>query len=363
MARARNIKPGFFRNEDLVELPCETRLLFIGLWTIADREGRLEDRPKRIKMELFPADDLDLDACLNQLQDGGFILRYQMDGGKFIQIANFTKHQNPHYKEVASEIPPPPGHVDSGVVTFGVPDEQRYRILERDEHKCRNCGSTERLQIDHVIPRSKGGDGTDDNLQVLCLRCNTGKNNRQASADVGSTSDQVRTDVGQPSTRSAVLVTDSLIPDSGFSDSLIPPNPEKPAKPERVKPPGPEPDPPRPDEPPPFALLEALCEVLGQDVSVLSPSEKAKQLKIAQRLVAGGMTAADVRDMTKWLKMQTWITGGIDMFSLERSLAKWKLAGKPDATVTPLKRSPNGYQKDIGYTTDELIAMSRGEKP
>ena len=67
MARARNIKPGFFRNADLAELPIEARLLFIGLWTIADREGRMEDRPKQIKMELFPADSLDCDDLLDQL--------------------------------------------------------------------------------------------------------------------------------------------------------------------------------------------------------------------------------------------------------------------------------------------------------
>ena len=41
MARARNIKPGFFRNADLAELTFEARLLFIGLWTLADSEGRL----------------------------------------------------------------------------------------------------------------------------------------------------------------------------------------------------------------------------------------------------------------------------------------------------------------------------------
>ena len=67
MARARNIKPGFFRNADLAELPIEARLLFIGLWTIADREGRMEDRPKQIKMELFPADSLDCDDLLGPL--------------------------------------------------------------------------------------------------------------------------------------------------------------------------------------------------------------------------------------------------------------------------------------------------------
>jgi len=42
--RSRNIKPGFFKNEIIAEMPTETRLLFIGLWLLADREGRLEDR-------------------------------------------------------------------------------------------------------------------------------------------------------------------------------------------------------------------------------------------------------------------------------------------------------------------------------
>lgn len=56
MARARNIKPGFFKNELLAEMPPEIRLLFMGLWCIADREGRFEERPKKIKMELFPCD-------------------------------------------------------------------------------------------------------------------------------------------------------------------------------------------------------------------------------------------------------------------------------------------------------------------
>lgn len=107
MARARNIKPGFFKNENLVDLPYETRLLFIGLWTLADREGRLEDRPKRIKMEIFPADDVNVDACLDQLQASGFILRYTVGDARYIQVLAFTKHQHPHVKEGASTIPAP----------------------------------------------------------------------------------------------------------------------------------------------------------------------------------------------------------------------------------------------------------------
>lgn len=111
MARARNIKPGFFTNEDLVELDFATRLLFAGLWTVADREGRLQDRPKKIKIDVFPADNLDIDAMLQQLHNAKFIQRYEVDGQKFIQISSWDKHQNPHHTEKASEIPGPNGEL------------------------------------------------------------------------------------------------------------------------------------------------------------------------------------------------------------------------------------------------------------
>ena len=47
--RARNIKPGFFRDEQLMQVPPLGRILFAGLWCLADREGRLPDRPAQIK--------------------------------------------------------------------------------------------------------------------------------------------------------------------------------------------------------------------------------------------------------------------------------------------------------------------------
>jgi len=107
VSRARNIKPGFFKNELLVELPFEFRLLFIGLWTMADREGRLEDRPTKIRMELFPADAVDVNAGLQSLADAGFIQRYETEGKRLIQVTEFAKHQNPHMKEAKSILPAP----------------------------------------------------------------------------------------------------------------------------------------------------------------------------------------------------------------------------------------------------------------
>lgn len=108
MARSRNIKPGFFSNEHLAELDFATRLLFIGLWTEADREGRLEDRPRRLKMALFPADNVDLDRMLDDLDHLGFIKRYTVGELKAIQVVNWAKHQNPHVKEAKSTIPEMP---------------------------------------------------------------------------------------------------------------------------------------------------------------------------------------------------------------------------------------------------------------
>lgn len=108
MARSRNIKPGLFKNEILgIADPLYT-LAFQGLWLLADREGRLEDRPLRIKAETFPyRDGLDIDSILNWLEAEGFVLRYEVSGRRYIQVLNFSKHQNPHKNETASDIPPP----------------------------------------------------------------------------------------------------------------------------------------------------------------------------------------------------------------------------------------------------------------
>jgi len=110
MARSRNIKPGFFTNDVLAECDPLARLLFAGLWTVADREGRLEDRPRKLKAELLPYDDCDVDALLTQLTERRFVVRYTVDGNSFIQIENFGKHQNPHVKEAESTIPAPDKH-------------------------------------------------------------------------------------------------------------------------------------------------------------------------------------------------------------------------------------------------------------
>lgn len=54
----------------------------------------------------------------------------------------------------------------------------RTMIYKRDGHKCQYCGSTKQLTIDHIIPRSRGGEDTWENLVVACMPCNTKKSNK-----------------------------------------------------------------------------------------------------------------------------------------------------------------------------------------
>jgi hypothetical protein len=107
LARIRSLKIGFFHNESLCDLSPWHRLLFGGLWLIADREGRLEDRPRRIKAELFPYDELDVDVLLSDLARRGFLLRYDANGVPAIAIVNFLKHQCPNAKESPSCLAAP----------------------------------------------------------------------------------------------------------------------------------------------------------------------------------------------------------------------------------------------------------------
>lgn len=125
MSRARNIKPGFFKNDLLAECSPLARLLFIGLWCESDREGRMEDRPKRIRAECLPYDDCDIDSLLSELASHAFIIRYSVSNVEYIQIVNFTKHQNPHVKEVPSSIPAPYKSGASTVQASEIPEPAR----------------------------------------------------------------------------------------------------------------------------------------------------------------------------------------------------------------------------------------------
>jgi len=151
MARARNIKPGFFKNEDLAECTPWARLCFAGLWTLADRAGRLEDRVKRIKGELFAYDSVEVEPLLQELVRYGFIVRYEVEAQRFIQVSKFQEHQTPHYTEKESVIPPPP--LQEGASHQGGGDSKRTPGV-----KSPSRGGRYPLNPDSLIPDSLNPD-------------------------------------------------------------------------------------------------------------------------------------------------------------------------------------------------------------
>lgn len=116
MARARILKPDFFDDEKLSRIPFQARLLFQALWTLADREGRLEDRPEKITAYTFPYDNplqvkarKEAPGMLDVLVEAQLVERYEVDGEKCLWLPHFKDHQKTHEREAKSALPPAPG--------------------------------------------------------------------------------------------------------------------------------------------------------------------------------------------------------------------------------------------------------------
>jgi hypothetical protein len=115
MARIRSIKPELPQSESMGNVSRDARLTFIQLWTLADDEGRLRGNSRMLASLLFPYDDgedghvlttaKDVEAWLVELEREGCIVRYQIDGAAYVQVANWLIHQKID-KPSKSKIPP-----------------------------------------------------------------------------------------------------------------------------------------------------------------------------------------------------------------------------------------------------------------
>lgn len=104
MARIRTIKPDFFRHEGLQDLEADNpgsyiMLTFAGLWTICDKEGRFEWRPRIIKLDILPFLDFDMEDTLMLLQRFSYVSQYEIDGKIYGLVHEFKKHQRINGKE------------------------------------------------------------------------------------------------------------------------------------------------------------------------------------------------------------------------------------------------------------------------
>ena len=105
--RTRLIHPGISKNETLADLGPECQFTFAVLPCYVDKEGRVEDRPRRLQAEILPYSKTKMTTVLQKLATAGFIQRYQVGAESFLQIVNWKAYQTPHHKEHKSVIPTP----------------------------------------------------------------------------------------------------------------------------------------------------------------------------------------------------------------------------------------------------------------
>lgn len=109
MSRIRTVKPELFRHLPLFEAEEKYRLplriAFVGLFTCCDRQGRFVWQPRRLKVDILPYDDVNIDDVLNALSESGFIKAYEKDGIVYGCIPTWESHQCPNNKEHDSKLP------------------------------------------------------------------------------------------------------------------------------------------------------------------------------------------------------------------------------------------------------------------
>lgn len=140
MSRMRGVKPELFKHEGLYDLEAETglpvRIAFIGLWTVADREGRFRWLPRRLKVDVLPWDGLDFDAVLSALERGGFVRSYEVDGERFGHIPKWSLHQRIPTREPKSQLPCPPNDTEKHCQsTAEALSKQRNSTHERERER------------------------------------------------------------------------------------------------------------------------------------------------------------------------------------------------------------------------------------
>lgn len=94
MPRIRTIKPEFWTDPVMVRLSPIERLFYIGTWNFAIcDQGHLEDDPLRLKLQILPAEDADVEAIIEALVACGRLSRVEVDSERYLHIRNLSDHQ------------------------------------------------------------------------------------------------------------------------------------------------------------------------------------------------------------------------------------------------------------------------------
>ena len=186
MARIRSVHPSLFTDEAWVSCTPFARLLYIGLWTDADDQGLFEWKPLQIKMRLLPGDTSDAAALLEELINTDLVRRFETGGKTYGAIGKFRKYQRPKKPNAVFDLPE---NLREYVAIDDDDDpvnDLRKALCDSQDGRCFYC-STEishyskratSCDIDHRVPKSRGGSDDESNLVAACRACNRGKCDR-----------------------------------------------------------------------------------------------------------------------------------------------------------------------------------------
>jgi hypothetical protein len=150
MQRIRHIKPEFFQHEGLFDAEEKSglpiRLALAGLWTVCDKNGRFEWKPRQLKVKILPYDQLDFAKVLDALAEGDFIRPYDVDGQRYGYIPTWRKHQAISMSEAKTKFsyPAPEGAGEEETVSYPVGEEQ-----------CENVPVSESVSVKENVSVSK----------------------------------------------------------------------------------------------------------------------------------------------------------------------------------------------------------------
>lgn len=110
MSRIRTVKPEFFSDEKLARLSRDSRLFFIGLWTVCcDDYGVSRAHPGFLR-QVFPYDDLstkEISSLVDELEAGGFISRFEAQGEQYLYVWSWERHQKVDHRSKFRNPSPP----------------------------------------------------------------------------------------------------------------------------------------------------------------------------------------------------------------------------------------------------------------
>ena len=200
MGRIRTIKPEFWTDSFMVQLPPLARLIYISLWSASDDFGCIRDEPERIAMEVMPRENpTEFDDWIQFFEVSGKINRFVNDDGSFyLQIASWESHQKidrPTKSKLARE----------GSRKFAIPLNVRRGVAEKYNcppggsvvAPCYYCGAEGNvhwhktskgqasswvtfpdLELDHLQAELHGGKNDINNMVLACRSCNRSKGSK-----------------------------------------------------------------------------------------------------------------------------------------------------------------------------------------